>query len=61
MTAVVHQGSQERLRALRPGAVVVPTSNADCAGMMEATCEGLLLRVFQRDLSERSERIEGAA
>jgi len=57
LTAVICQGTRERLQTLNPGSIVIPTSATDGAGMMEATCNGDRLRIFARDLDERSERI----
>lgn len=57
-TVVVRQGDQERLEALEPGAVLVPTSATDRAGMIEAMCDEKRVRIFARDLDERSERVE---
>jgi len=40
---------------------VIPTSASDPAGMIEATCDGKQVRLFARDLDERSERIKTEA
>jgi len=58
MTVVVYQDSHERIRTLGPGVILIPASCVDRAGMIEATCNGNRVRVFERDLKERSERIE---
>ena len=61
ITAVTRQGTGERLQTLNPGSIVIPTSRTDFAGMIEATCDGNWVRVFARDLDERSELIEHKA
>jgi hypothetical protein len=58
MTVVLCQQSHERIRVLGPGLILVPTSAADRAGMLDATCDGHWVRVFQRDLMEKSQPIE---
>jgi len=58
MIAVVRHGSQELIRPLARGLILVPTSGVDRAGMIEATCGEHRVRVFQRDLMDRAERIE---
>jgi len=58
MIAVVRHGSQELIRPLARGLILVPTSSVDRAGMIEATCGEHRVRVFQRDLMDRAERIE---
>ena len=58
MIAVVRNGSQELIRPLARGLILIPTSCVDRAGMIEATCGGHRVRVFQRDLMDRAERIE---
>lgn len=57
MTVVVRRGSRERSLSLAPGKILIPQSKADAAGMIDATCNGHRMRVFQRDLMERAERI----
>lgn len=57
MTVVVRRGSRERSLALAPGKILIPESTVDAAGMIDATCNGHRLRLFQRDLMERAERI----
>jgi hypothetical protein len=57
-TVVVRQGSRETLQTLDPGSVLFPTSATDAAGMVEATCDGDQVRIFARDLDERSEQVE---
>ena len=61
ITAVICEGIRERLQTLHPGSIVIPTSATDPAGMIEATCDGKHVRVFARDLDERSERIKAVA
>ena len=58
MTAAVLQDSHEWLTALEPGTVVVLMYGVIDAGMIEAACDGHRVRVFRRDLLERSQRIE---
>ena len=59
-TVVVRQGARERLQTLDPGSILIPTSVMDRAGMIEAMCQGEPVRVFARDLEERSELVEEA-
>jgi len=54
----VRPGSHELIRPLPRGVILVPTSSVDGAGMIEAICGENRVRVFQRDLIERAERIE---
>jgi len=61
LTVVICQGTRERLQTLDPGSIVIPTSAPDAAKMIEATCNGERVRIFARDLDERSERIEAVA
>jgi hypothetical protein len=57
-TVVLRQGTRELLQTLDPGSVLIPTSATDPAGMIEATCDGDRVRIFARDLDERSEPVE---
>lgn len=57
MMAVVRHGSRERILSLAPGKILIPESTVDAAGMIDATCNGHRVQVFQRDLMERAERI----
>ena len=57
ITAIVRETSGEQLQPLDPGVIVIPTSEPDHAGMIEATCNGTQVRVFERDLEERSEEV----
>ena len=59
ITAGVRVGDHERLQSLPAGSVLIPTSEPDRAGMIEAICGDLYVRVFRRDLEERSVEIEG--
>ena len=66
MIAVMLVEAKECLECLASGSVVVPTSGVDPSGMLTATCDGAFVRVFERDLFERTEpfepgRIAGAA
>jgi hypothetical protein len=58
MVAVVRHGPHELIRPLARGLILIPTSSADHAGMIEATCGEHRMRVFQRDLIDKAERIE---
>jgi len=58
MVAVVRQGSHELIQPLARGLILVPTSSVNSDGMIEATCGEHRVRVFQRDLMDRAERIE---
>ncbi len=58
MIAVFRHGSQELIRPLARGLILIPTSTMDRAGMIEATCGEHRVRVFQRDLMDKAERIE---
>jgi hypothetical protein len=58
ITGVFCLGTRERLQTINRGSIVIPTSTTDAARMIEATCEGERVRVFARDLEERSERVE---
>jgi hypothetical protein len=57
MTVVVRRGSRERILSLAPGKILIPQSKVDTAGMIDATCNGHRMRLFQRDLMEKAERI----
>jgi hypothetical protein len=57
MTVMVRRGSRERILSLAPGRLLIPQSTADAAGMIDATCNGHHMRLFQRDLMERAERM----
>jgi hypothetical protein len=61
LTAVILRGTHERLQSLNSGTLLIPLSEPNGAGMIEARCEGCLVRVFERDLFERSEPVELAA
>jgi hypothetical protein len=58
MTAVIYQGTRERLLTINAGSILTALSETDAAGMIEAVCDGNRVRVFERDLEERSERVE---
>jgi hypothetical protein len=58
LTAVILCGTSERFQCFNCGTILIPLSEPDAAGMIEARCEGNLVRVFERDLSEQSECIE---
>ena len=58
MVAVFHHGSHELIRPLGRGSILIPTSSVNSDGTIEATCGEHRVRVFQRDLADRAERIE---
>ena len=58
MIAVMLVEAKECLECLASGSVVVPTSGVDPSGMLTATCDGAFVRVFERDLFERTEPFE---
>lgn len=58
LTAVMLCGTSERFQCLNRGTILIPLSEPNAAGMIEATCEGNLVRVFERDLYEQSEYFE---
>ena len=58
ITAVIRYGTQEKLEVLKSGVILIPWSVPDSAGMIDAVCEGEHVRVFARDLEERSQPIE---
>ena len=58
-TVVVCQGNTERLQTLDAGTIVIAVSAPDSAGLIEALCDDYRVRIFERDLDERSERVEG--
>ena len=58
LTAVILRGTSERFQCLNSGTILVALAEPNAAGMIEARCEDTLVRVFKRDLSEQSERIE---
>jgi hypothetical protein len=58
MVAVFRHGSHELIRPLARGLILIPTSSVNSDGTIEATCGEHRVRVFQRDLMDRAERIE---
>jgi hypothetical protein len=58
MVAVFRHGSHELIRPLGRGLILIPTSTVKSDGTIEATCGEHQVRVFQRDLMERAERID---
>jgi hypothetical protein len=58
MVAVFRHGSHELIRPLARGLILIPTSSVNSDGTIEATCGEHRVRVFQRDLVDRTERIE---
>ena len=55
IVVLVWQESREVLRTLNRGEVLTPTSDPDNKGMIEATCNGQRVRLFQQDLMERAD------
>lgn len=58
MVAVFRHGCHELIRPLARGLILIPTSSVKSDGTIEATCGEHRVRVFQRDLIDRAERIE---
>lgn len=58
ITALLYEDSREHLGTLGRGVILIPVSSVDRTGLIEATCDGHQVRVFERDLLERSERID---
>jgi hypothetical protein len=58
MVAVFRHGAHELIRPLTRGLILIPTSSVNSDGTIEATCGEHQVRVFQRDLMDRAERIE---
>jgi hypothetical protein len=58
ITALLREDSGEHLGMLGRGVILIPVSPVDRAGLIEATCDGRQVRVFERDLLDRSERLE---
>ncbi len=54
---VVCRGSRERIVSLAPGKILIPQCKVDAEGMIDATCNGHRVRLCQRDLMDRAERI----
>jgi hypothetical protein len=57
ITALLINGSRERLGSLSPGSILIPTSDTDTAGMIAGLCNNRPVRVFDRDIQERTEEI----
>lgn len=58
ITAVVLRNNRELMETLDPGGIVIPTSAADHVGMMDATWNGNKVRLFRRDVEERSHPVQ---
>jgi len=58
MTVVFCQQSRERIGTLGPGVILIPISDVDRRGMLHATYDGHVVRVFQRDLVEKCQPID---
>jgi hypothetical protein len=55
---VVRDSSGYRLRELPSGRVFWPTgSRPDCNRMIDGTCDGEVVLMYQRDLEERTEPV----
>jgi hypothetical protein len=57
ITAVIRRGASERFKSLDGGSVLIPISEPNSAGMIEARYENEFVLVFERDLDEASEKI----
>ena len=57
ITAVIRRGASERFKCLGGGSVLIPISEPNSAGMIEARYEDDFVLVFERDLDEASEKI----
>ena len=57
ITAVIRRGASERFKCLDGGSVLIPISEPNSAGMIEARYEDDFVLVFERDLDEASEKI----
>ena len=60
ITALLNEDSREHIGMLGRGVILIPVSCVDRAGLIEATCDGRRVRVFERDLLERSEIVDDA-
>lgn len=58
ITAILCNGTSERLHCLNRESILVLSSEPDAAGMIEAKWEGSRVRVFERDLFDRAEEID---
>lgn len=58
LTALLREDSHEHIGMIGRGVIVITLSTVDRAGLIEATCDGRAVRMFERDLLERSERID---
>ena len=58
LTALLCKDSREHIGMLGRGVIVITLSTVDRAGLIEAACDGRVVRIFERDLLERSERID---
>ena len=58
ITAMIRRGASERFKSLDGGAILIPISGPNSAGMIEARYENDSVLVFERDLDEASEQIE---
>lgn len=58
ITAMVCRGTGERLQSLSNGSILIPVSQPNSAGLLEANWEGTPVWVFERDLEEGAEAVE---
>ena len=58
ITIMVERGRSEVFRSLERGSILIPKSEPNAAGMIEAAYEGDYILVFERDLEEASEPIQ---
>jgi len=58
ITAVVLRGPGERFQSLSGGAILIPVTEPNAAGLIEAKYEDSRVLVFKRDLNDACERIE---
>jgi hypothetical protein len=58
ITVVILRGTRGRFHRLNSRSILIPTSEPDAAGLIEAKYEDGLVQVFERDLDEASEQIE---
>jgi hypothetical protein len=58
ITVIVVRGGRRKLHSLRIGTLLIPTSEPDSAGIIEATFDHEIVQVYTRDLEECCDRIE---
>jgi hypothetical protein len=58
ITVVIGEAGRSRLMELSTGSVVLcMDSSSDTVGMVEATCKGIPVLIFLRDLEERADPV----